>query len=269
MWSEHYPYSAGGTAISADFLRPEIWEDTYGNRYEETIFDPQTDSFFTRKTFEETVASDPGRSIVLFMPWRDDWIQYWLTMPHMTVACDGMSGHDADGKLLPWDADYSQYAGNPRASGTHAKTLRLGREQNVPLMFQLSQLSYWSALHLGNAGLQAMKDRGRVQVGKIADLTLFDPDTVTDNSTFTAGENGLPSTGIPYVIVNGTVVVAKSRVLAGVKPGQPIRYPVEDRGRFVPVNKNRWISEKTITPVALPVVDDCGAHEAIEESDGR
>jgi len=35
----------------------------------------------------------------------------------------------------------------------------------------------------------------RVQIGKIADLTLFDPDTVTDTSTFTAGENGLPSKG--------------------------------------------------------------------------
>jgi N-acyl-D-glutamate deacylase len=267
MWSEHYPYASGGTAISADFLRPEIWEDTYGNRYEETIFDPQTDSFFTRDSFEKTVASDPGRSIVIIMPWREEWIPFWLTMPHMTVACDGMSGYDAKGRLLSWEVDYSEYAGNPRTAGTHAKTLRLGREQGVPLMFQISQLSYWSALHLGNAGLQDMKDRGRVQVGKIADLTLFDPDTVTDNSTFTAGENGLPSTGIPYVIVNGTIVVKGSKVLKDVKPGQPIRYPVEGKGRFEPVDVKRWISEKTIKPVALPVVDDCGAHKVLIEHD--
>jgi len=268
MWAEHYPYASGGTVISADFLRPEIWEDVQGNRYEETIFDPQTDSFFTRETFEKTVASDPGRSIVIFMPWREEWIKYWLTMPHMTVACDGMSGHDADGNLLPWDADYSEYSGNPRTAGTHAKTLRLGREQGVPLMFQLSQLSYWPALHLGDAGLQDMKDRGRVQVGKIADLTLFDPDTVTENSTFKSGENGLPSTGIPYVIVNGTIVVKKSKVLESVKRGQPIRYPVEEKGRFEPVDVNRWISEKTITPVALPLVDDdSGAHEFLIKND--
>lgn len=197
------------------------------------------------------------------MPWREEWIPFWLTMPHMAVASDGMSGYDEKGNLLPWDADYSAYAGNPRAAGTHAKTLRLGREQGVPLMFQLSQLSYWPALHLGNAGLQDMKDRGRVQVGKIADLTLFNPDDVTDNSTFTAGENGLPSTGIPYVIVNGTVVVTNSKVLADVKPGLPIRYPVEEKGRFEPVDVKRWISEKTITPIALPHLDDCGAHEVL------
>ena len=269
MWSEHYPYAAGGTAISADFLRPEIWEETYGHRYEETIFDPLSDSFYTRETFEKMAASEPGRSIVIIMPWREEWIKYWLTMPHMAVASDGMSGHDSDGKLLSWDADYSEYAGNPRTAGTHAKTLRLGREQDVPLMFQLSQLSYWPALHLGDAGLQDMKDRGRVQVGKIADLTIFDPDTVTDNSTFTVGENGLPSTGIPYVIVNGAVVVKKSKVLKDVKPGQPIRYPVEDKGRFEPVDVNRWINEKTITPIDVHVEDDCGMHEAIEESEGK
>jgi len=154
-------------------------------------------------------------------------------------------------------------------AGTHAKTLRLGREQGVPLMFQLAQLSYWPALHLGDAGLQSMKERGRVQVGKVADLTLFDPKKVTDNSTFTKGENGLPSTGIPYVVVNGAVVVKKSTVLKDVKPGQPIRYPVEDKGRFVPVNKQRWVNEMTIAPVDVHVDDSCGMHEAIEVSTGE
>jgi hypothetical protein len=31
------------------------------------------------------------------------------------------------------------------------------------------------------------------------------------------------------------------------KPGQPIRYSVEDKGRFLPVDVNRWISEHTIS----------------------
>jgi hypothetical protein len=31
------------------------------------------------------------------------------------------------------------------------------------------------------------------------------------------------------------------------KLGQPIRYSVEDKGRFVPVDVNRWISEHTIS----------------------
>jgi len=57
----------------------------------------------------------------------------------------------------------------------------------------------------------------------VADLTIFDPATVRDNATYQHGESARPSTGIPYVIVNGTVVVKDSRVLPDVYPGLPIR----------------------------------------------
>jgi N-acyl-D-aspartate/D-glutamate deacylase len=62
--------------------------------------------------------------------------------------------------------------------------------------------------------------------GAIADITIFDPATVTDNVTFEEGKNRLPSTGIPYVVVNGTVIVKDSRVQKGVCPGQSIRNAV-------------------------------------------
>lgn len=259
MWSEHYPYDAGSTPVSADFLNPALWEQTYGNKYEETIYDPLTDKFLDKVAYEALKKRDPGQSIVVFMPARRKWLPYWLTISHMTVASDAMAGVGTDGKLLPWDADYTKYAGHPRTAGAHAKTLRMGREQGVPLMFSLAQLSYWTALHMGDAGLEAMKDRGRVQVGKIADLTLFDPNTVRDNATYKAGENGLPSSGIPYVIINGTVAVDDSKVLP-VKAGQPIRYPVEEKGRFQPVGVAKWINEHTIlsgTYASTP--DDTGA----------
>jgi N-acyl-D-aspartate/D-glutamate deacylase len=73
-----------------------------------------------------------------------------------------------------------------------------------------------------------MKLRGRLKPGAVADITIFDPATVTDNATFDQGKNSLPSTGIPYVIVNGTVVVKDSKVLKDVFPGQPIRNAVLD-----------------------------------------
>ncbi len=40
----------------------------------------------------------------------------------------------------------------------------------------------------------------------------------------------LPTTGIPYVLVNGVVVVKDSKVQKGVYPGQPIRFPVMEKG---------------------------------------
>jgi N-acyl-D-aspartate/D-glutamate deacylase len=61
-----------------------------------------------------------------------------------------------------------------------------------------------------------------------ADIAVFDPEKVTDNSSFKKGENALPSTGIPYVLVNGTVVVTDSNVLKDVFPGEALRAPIQN-----------------------------------------
>jgi N-acyl-D-glutamate deacylase/dihydroorotase len=96
------------------------------------------------------------------------------------------------------------------------------REDNLmPLMSAVSKMSYMPAKFLEENGIEQMSKKGRIQVGADADITLFDPNTVTDNSTLE--EPGLPSTGIPYVVVNGTVVVEDSKVLKGVYPGKAIR----------------------------------------------
>jgi N-acyl-D-amino-acid deacylase len=262
MWSEYYPYDAGSTTVSADFLRPEIWKDQYGYTYEETLYDPQTDSFLTDATYSELVANDPGHVVVVFMRYRTPWMKYWLTIPHMTVASDAMSGVDENGQLLPWDADYTQLAAHPRVAGTTGKVLRMAREQGVPLMFTLSQLSYWSAKHLGDMGLEAMNERGRLQVGKVADIVIFDPENVTDNASYKAATNGLPTTGIPHVLVSGQLVVENAKVLP-VRPGQPIRYPVESESRFEPIDLNKWLEGHTLNIVDVPL-DDTGARRALE-----
>jgi len=71
------------------------------------------------------------------------------------------------------------------------------------------------------------------------------------------GEQGLPSTGMPNVIINGTIVVKDNEVLP-VRPGQPIRFPVEAEGRFVAANITEWLDEYTI-PVETVHIDDTGA----------
>lgn len=258
VWGEYYPFTAGSTIISADFLRPDLWQDTNGYKYEETIYDPTADKFLTKDEFLEAVQKTPGKTVVVHLPPRQKWLKYWLTIPHMVVASDAMTGLGRDGTLLPWEADPSEYAGHPRTAASYSKTLELGREHGVPLMFTLSQLSYWTAMHLGATGLEAMNERGRVQIGKVADLTLFDPETVAARATYKSGENGLPPAGIPYVIVNGTIVVKAGKVLP-VKPGQSIRFPVEAKGRFEPVKIDRWLEQHSISVPDLHKMDDTGA----------
>jgi N-acyl-D-aspartate/D-glutamate deacylase len=50
-----------------------------------------------------------------------------------------------------------------------------------------------------------LNDRGFLRKGYYADLTLFDPATVRDNSTFEAPHQY--ASGILYVLINGKVVV--------------------------------------------------------------
>jgi N-acyl-D-aspartate/D-glutamate deacylase len=104
-------------------------------------------------------------------------------------------------------------------------------------MQTLAQASYNSALPLGKMGLKAMQERGRMQAGMVADITIFDPEKVKDNATYTNG--CAPSTGIPYVLVGGVVVVKDSNVQTDPTPGQPIRFDAEP-SRFEPIREDAW-----------------------------
>jgi len=91
-----------------------------------------------------------------------------------------------------------------------------------------------------------MQERGRLQQGMVADITIFDPETVTDKATYEKGT--LPSVGIPYVVVNGTIVVKNSQVLEGVTPGLPVRYPPEG-SHFEPITMEGWTQQFYAAPI--------------------
>jgi N-acyl-D-aspartate/D-glutamate deacylase len=67
------------------------------------------------------------------------------------------------------------------------------------------------------AAITGLTDRGMLRPGMAADITLFDPQTVIDKATF---ENPMQyPVGIPYVIVNGTVVIDQGQH-TGARPGR-------------------------------------------------
>jgi dihydroorotase len=73
------------------------------------------------------------------------------------------------------------------------------------------------------ARVPAMKKKGRIQVGADADVTIFDPATVRDRSTFEHGK--VASEGIRDVMVGGTFVVRDGK-LTSATPGRGIRAPM-------------------------------------------
>jgi N-acyl-D-glutamate deacylase len=95
-------------------------------------------------------------------------------------------------------------------------------------------------------GLKSMQVRGRMQEGMVADITIFDPETVRDNSTYAKG--ALPSSGILHVVVNGVIVMKDQEPLKGVNPGQPIRFePV--KSRFKPLSMKNWTEAFYASPI--------------------
>lgn len=91
----------------------------------------------------------------------------------------------------------------------------------MPLMTAISKMSLLPA-QWAEQFVPDMKQMGRLKPFANADITIFNPDTVTDNAVAELGKMALPSTGIPYVIVNGTIVVKNSEVLK-VYPGRAIK----------------------------------------------
>jgi len=74
------------------------------------------------------------------------------------------------------------------------------------------------------AAITGLNDRGLLRPGLAADITLVDPQTVKDRATF---EDPMQyPVGIPYVIVNGTVVIDQGQH-TGAKPG----HVLHGRGR--------------------------------------
>jgi len=244
VWGEIYPYNAGSTALNAVFLEPEVWVKALGNKYEDTIQDVATGKFYTQKTREEMLKKEPTRPVIVYKC-PDEWVLDWVKLTGVAIGSDGMPILPDDN--LTWDTPYEDFPNtHPRFSGSFAKVLRIARENNIPLMQAVAMTSYNYAKPLGDMGLKSMQVRGRMQKGMVADITIFDPQTVTDNSTYAKGT--IPSTGILHVIVNGTIVMKDQEPLKGLNPGQPIRFePV--KSRFKPLNKEEWVKTYYASPI--------------------
>ncbi len=210
---EFYPYQYAGTYVDADYNRPGF-EERMGIQASDYVI-TATGEHLTSKKFDSLRTAAPGTNLLMYTM-KEEYIMEAFTRPGTIVGSDGMPwivvDGDKEGFTATFDTPYGAGNGHARGSGTHARILRMVRETKaISLMEAITKMTYGPASFLEDHVPQ-MKKRGRIQEGSAADITIFNPETVTDNATPKIGENSLPSTGIPYVLVNGTVVVDDSKV---------------------------------------------------------
>ncbi len=199
--TEAYPYSAGMTGIQSAIL--DKYENASDSMYQ-TLLRPETGERLTRESFAK--YRKIGGTIIIFMN-SEAMVDTAMISPLTMVASDAFM---IDEK------------GHPRTSGTYSRSLkRYVRElKAVPLMEMIRKMSLMPAERLA-ARVPSMRKKGRIALGADADLTLIDLATVEDKATYM--EPTLPPVGIPYVVVNGVVVVDKGALVEGARPGRPVR----------------------------------------------
>ena len=203
--TECYPYIAGMTDIKSAIF-DEGWQEVFGIDYKDLQW-AATGERLTKETFDR--YRKIGGMVAVFSM-TEEIVTAALKSPLTMIASDGIL---ENGK------------GHPRTAGTYSRVLgKYVREQGVlTLMDALTKMTLMPAQRLERR-VPSMKNKGRIRVGADADLTIFDPQTVTDRSTFQ--EPAKYAEGIRFVIVNGVLVVKEGQLQTGVHPGRPVRAPV-------------------------------------------
>src|SRR5712664_4171894 len=214
--TEAYPYDAGMTEIQSATIQ-DVYKTAPDERLAEVEW-PPTGERLNRESFER--YSRIGGPVVIHTN-TEQMVTAAITSPLTIIASD---------------AYWQDGTGHPRTAGTFARVLGryvrgphpltpspVGRGgTSLSLMDAIRKMTLMPAQRL-EARIPAMRQKGRLRVGADADITIFDPATVVDRSTYR--EPSLSPVGIQHVIVNGVSVVANGQAVEGLAPGKAVRAP--------------------------------------------
>jgi N-acyl-D-amino-acid deacylase len=254
-----YPYVAGGTSLSAALppwvadggrvkmlerladpaararIRTELatehddWENLYlgsggpsgiltvvgesapdlkqysGKRLAEYAADQHKDGIDALIDFIVATKAQTG---ALFFIGNEDDLQYGLKQAWTSIGLDA-DEQSLDGPLFSPHGHPRAYGSMPRFLGHYVRDLKL-----MPLERGIRKITSLPAQR------EHLRDRGLLKEGFYADVTIFDPATIVDATTYE--QPAQLSRGVKYVLVNGQVEYDNGR-LTGVTAGRPLR----------------------------------------------
>jgi len=197
--TEAYPYIAGMTAINSAVFNPG-WRERQGIDYNNLVL-PDTGEHLTKERFEALHNSSKQQWVLIFANTQET-VDAVIPNPLIMIASDGAEGH-------------------PRNAGTYSRVLAqyVREKKTLSLMEALRKMTIMPAQMLERS-TPAARQKGRLQEGADADIVVFDPQTITDRSTFQKPME--PSLGVHYLLVGGTVLIDDSKLVPEVFPGRAL-----------------------------------------------
>ena len=197
-----YPYYAFSTSIGASTY-DEGWLDRYGCDYDavEMCEGKYKGMRCTKEIFDEMRRDHPEALTVCYVMRSPD-IHLAFRHPNVLVGSDGI---------------LSKGQGHPRAAGTFPRFLsefvRNGNE--ISLYDAITKMTQLPAERM------KLQKKGNLQAGSDADITVFDPKTICDRSTFT--DPMTAPDGIRCVLIGGRIALKDGRILDN-RMGRSVRF---------------------------------------------
>jgi N-acyl-D-aspartate/D-glutamate deacylase len=156
----------------------------------------------------DLLLSERQRISTIYLSMTEDNLRLQLKAPWVKISTDA-GGYDP-----AWGRDLGPV--HPRGYGTYPRVLgRYVRDQKIiPLEDAVRKMTSAVADRLG------LRQRGLLRQGMLADVVVFDPDTVADRATFE--DSHQLSVGVSHVWVNGGRVV-RDGLHTGATPGRFVR----------------------------------------------
>jgi len=186
-----YPYFAFSTRIGTPTYDPG-WLDRYHADYDvlEYCEGKYKGQRATRETFDE-IRRDFPECITVCHVMKEEDIRLAFRHSRVMLGSDGLMNNGQ---------------GHPRAAGSFPKFLvEFAKKGTISLYEAIEKMTAAPAQRL------RLDNKGRLNVGADADITIFDYDAIRDGATFAAPAT--PPQGIEYVLIGGQIALDHGKVL--------------------------------------------------------